>query len=428
MKSRFILIILLYVSLVSISAGQQLLDGIVAIIGKEIVLKSEIDQYVQSYAIQNKLNLRQNPELLQKLQKQIMEKMVEQKILLAQAEEDTVKVDDREVDKRVEQNINYMIQQVGSEEKLEESFQSPIKKIKRDLRKETIERMKIEILRRTKFQNIKISRREIEQFYKNYQDSLPQVKETVDISHILKQVKAGTTSRQNALEKIRFIQNQLNNGADFAELAKKYSQDLGTASRGGDLGFTSRGDFVKEFEVTAYSLEPGEISDIVETQFGFHIIKLAERRGEKIRTSHILVQLAPSAEDENLIVMELNNIRTQILGGASFDSMAYIYSDDENSKNDNGHLGIWEVEKLAIPAFRQVVKFLKPGEISEPFKTDFGYHIVKLNKHQQPRALSLEKDWENIEQIALNFKIEREYKKWIDSIKMNVPIDYRIKY
>jgi peptidyl-prolyl cis-trans isomerase SurA len=270
--------------------AQQTVDGIAATVGQEIILKSEIEQFVQSYALQNKLNIRGDMNLLMNLQKQVLEKMIEQKIMLAKADEDTIKVDDRDVDKRVEEHIAYMIQQVGSEGKLEEAFQSPMRKIRKDLRKETVERMKIELLRRSKFQEVKVSRREIENFYQSFRDSLPVLEETVNISHILKQVKAGESSTQAALARIREIKRKLDEGASFAELAKEYSEDPATAKRGGDLGFTKRGDFVKEFEETAFNLSVGQVSDIVQTQFGFHIIKLLERRGEQIRTSHILVR------------------------------------------------------------------------------------------------------------------------------------------
>ena len=169
--------------------AQQLADGIAAIIGKEIVLVSEVDQMVRSYAVQNKLNIANNPQALKQIQSNIFDRLIEQKILLVKAVEDTIEVNERDVDQRVEQHIKYMISQVGSEEKLEEAFNSPIKKIRRDLKKETAERLKVETLRRSKFVNVKVSRREVENFYSVYKDSLGEVKETVEISHILKQIK-----------------------------------------------------------------------------------------------------------------------------------------------------------------------------------------------------------------------------------------------
>jgi peptidyl-prolyl cis-trans isomerase SurA len=423
-KSTIILIAIL----IQFSFAQQLVEAIAAVVGQEIVLKSEVDQFVQNYAIQKKLNIRSNPELLKKLQSDVLNQLIEQKILLTKAEQDTIEVDDREVDKYVEEHVRYLIDQVGSEEQLEEIFQNPINKIKRDLRRETADRLKIEKLRRTKFQNIKISRREIEQFFNTYQDSIPEMKETVDISHIMKQIKVGDEGRLNTFQRISTIKEQIDNGADFEELAKEYSEDPGTASRGGDLGFQKRGDFLQEYEETAFGLENGQISDIVQTQVGFHIIQLIERRGEKIHTRHILIRLQPTSADEERIKKELMTIREQLLNGSNFDSLALLHSDDENVQNDKGHLGVWEVEKLAIPVFKNVLTDLEVSDISEPFKTEFGYHILKLNSREDARNLTLENDWEQIRQLALNFKMEKEYTKWISSIKKEVPIEVKISY
>lgn len=420
------ILLLFVIALFSVSSNaQQLVEGIAAVVGNEIVLKSEIDNYVQSWAIQNRVNISRDQAKLQKLRTTVLERLVEQKMLLAKADEDTITVEEREIDQRVEQQVSYMLNQVGSEEKLEEAFKAPIKKIRRDLRKETEERIKIEMLRRTKFQNVKVSRREVENFYTAFKDSLPGINETVDIGHILKQIRAGGASREAALKKIKSVQQELAAGADFEKLAEKYSEDVASAKRGGDLGFTKRGDFVKEFEEAAFKLEPGQISGIVESQFGFHIIQLVERRGEKIRTRHILIQLRPTEDDEKQIIEQLQSIRSKILAGADFDSMAVANSDDENAYKDKGHLGVWEVEKLAIPAFARIVKTMKAGEISEPFKTDYGYHIIKLFDKQDKRPLSLEKDWQKIQEMALNHKIEKEYDNWIAKIREQIPVEIR---
>jgi len=425
MKIRMIVLLLISLGILPLGA-QQLIDGIAAVVGNEIVLKSEVDQYVQSYIIQNKINTRNNPEIQKQLEKDILARLVEQKIMLTKADEDTIIADTRDVDRRVEEQIRYLTQQVGSEDKLEEAFQSPIKQIKRDLRKEIEERIKVEMLRRNKFASVKISRREVENFFYTYQDSLPQRQETVEISHILNQIKPGGDSQKAALDKIMMIKDKLDRGQDFASLASTYSEDPASAQRDGDLGFTKRGDFVQEFEEAAFALEPGEISDIVQTQFGYHIIKLIERRGEQISTSHILIRLTPTEEDERTTKTKLSQIREEILAGSEFDSMAVLYSEDDNAKEDKGYLGVWEVEKLAIPTFKEIVKTMEIGEISEPFKTEYGYHILKLVKHTPARQLSLENDWEQIQQIAHNYKMEKEYASWIEKIKKEIPIEYKM--
>ena len=425
MKLAVILFLGLTLGLVQ---AQQMVDGVAAIVGQEIILKSEVEQYVQSYVIQNKINIVSDPDLYNKLKRDVLDRIIEQKILLTKADEDTIVAGEREVDRYLEEQMRTMIERVGSEAKLEAAFDAPIKKIRKDLRAETENRLKIETLRRKKFQDLKISRREVELFYKTYKDSLPMITETIDISHILKQVKPGGSSAEAALARIVEIKRQIDEGADFAELAKEYSEDPGTVKQGGDLGFINRGDFLLEFEEVAFSLEPGQISDIVQTLYGYHIIKLIEKRGEKVRCSHILIQLQPTEEDEKNVINELEEIRQRILDGESFEGMAAEYSDDENVVNDKGHLGTWEVDKLAIPEIKGVVTSMEVGDISQPFKTSYGYHIVRLNMHNEPRAVSLDKDWEQIQSMAMNYKMEKEYKKWIVLLKEDIPIEYKISF
>lgn len=404
---------------------QNLVDGIAAIVGKEIILRSEIEQYVQNYILQNRINVQTQPKLVDQIRNQTLESLIEQKLMIAQAEKDTVTVDPEMLDQRVDQRISYLIDRVGSEDALEKAFKSNMKKIKRDTRKIVKEQMLVEKVRQLKFREVKLSRREIENFYSTYKDSLPALNETVEISHILKTVHPSESAQKEAYQKISAIRQRILNGESFEELAKLYSQDPASAKKGGDLGMISRGDFVTEYETAAFTLNDGDISDIVQTQFGYHVIQMIERRGEKIRTRHILITVSPTEADEQRTIDELKEIRQKALAGEPFDSLAVLYSDDDNVSKDRGFLGKFESEKLIIPQFKNVIANLKPGEISEPFKTDYGYHIVKLEKRDSSREISLEKDWQKIQEMATNFKMDKEYKNWIKELKKEVPIEIK---
>jgi peptidyl-prolyl cis-trans isomerase SurA len=415
-------IYLFIVFLISGAAAQQLVEAIEAVVGNEIILKTEVDQFTQNYIVQNRINVKNNDALLKSIRQKTLESLIEQKLLLEKAVLDTVTVDDQLLDQKTNERLQYLVQQVGSEEKLEEVFGSPMKQIKKETRKIVKEQLLVQQVRQKQFMDITVSRREVEEFYKTYKDSLPPLQGTVKISHILKIVAPSDEAQQAALDKIKNIKEQLTAGANFEELAKKYSEDPGSAQRGGDLGFVGRGDFVPEYEQAAFELKDGEVSDIVQSTFGFHIIKMVERRGEKIHTKHILIQTVPTKDDELRTINELKEIRRRLLNGADWDSLALAYSDDENVVKDHGHLGVFEIDKLVIPAFKQVVDTLKVGEISEPFKTEFGYHIVRLDDRQDKRRMDLEHDWDRIEMFAKNYKIEKEYRKWIVELKKQVPI------
>jgi len=416
------------ISLMAVSGliGQQLIDGIAIVVGREIILRSDIDQFVRNYVMQNRIDPQKNPAQIKKVRDDAIQSMIEQKLMLEQAEKDTVKVDDELVDQNLDQRIKYMIQQAGSEKKLEEAFQNPMKKIRKDMRKTLKEQLIVQKLRQQKFSDIKVSRRDVLQFYKQYQDSFPALKARVDISHILKIVKPSPESLQKAYKQAEEVKKQLDAGADFAEMARKYSQDPASKVNGGDLGFTKRGDFVSEYEQAAFALKDGEISPITQSQFGFHIIQVLEHRGEKIHTRHILIRVTPSAADEQITYDELAKIRNEALADSvDFGTLALKYSDDTHVKEDKGHLGEFDADKMVIPEFTQVIAILKPGEISMPFKTQYGYHIVKLNSRTEARKVSLEKDWQKLEEMARNFKTEKVYKKWIKKLKTEIPIEIR---
>ncbi len=421
MKKIVWLILFFIIGLQTVQA-QQLVEAIAAIVGDQIILKSELDQFVQNYIVQNRLDITPGSERYNQLRRKMLDGLIEQKVLLAKAKADTITVDDQMLDQRVEERIKYMIQQVGSQDKLEKVFGMSMNQIRKDTRKMIKEQLLVEQLRAKKFRGIKVSRREVEEFYKMYKDSLPIRPATVDISHILMQVKPSEEAQMKAYQKAEMILKKLKQGADFAQLAKEYSDDPASAKRGGDLGWTKRGDLVPEFENVAFNLKDGEISGIVQTQFGFHIIQLLERRGERIHTRHILIRVQPTKADEERVIKELKEIRQKILAGASFDSLALKYSDDPNVKKDHGHLGVFELDKLQIPQFRTVLAKMKPGEVSEPFKTEYGYHIVRLNAFTPAHKLTLKDDWEEIQKYALNYKMQNEYQKWINELKKHIYI------
>ncbi len=414
---------------ISLFAQQQIpVDGIAAIVGDRIVLMSDVNNMVIQYSVQNRIDLRNNPRLYNKLSKQFLQNLIDEKLLLIQAEEDTIEVDEDRLDQAVKQQLDYLLQQVGSEEKLVEYYRAPIPIIKKEMRKQIANQMKIQALRQKHFGSITISRKEVEAFYQQFRDSLPRVEASVDISHILMQIKPSEESAKQALEKIKKIKQLLDNGADFAQVARQYSEDPGTRERGGDLGFVERGTLVKEFEEVAFQLKPGEISDIVRTQFGFHIIQLLERRGEQIHVRHILIQLQPTQADEQRTYEKLVEIRKKIISGeATFEAMALKYSDDPNVQKDKGHLGVFRINSLQIPEFKAVIDTLKEGEISMPVRTQFGYHIIRLNKRIEPHVMTLETDWQQIEQMALDYKRNKLFTEWLAKLRQEIPIEIKMQ-
>ncbi|HDK35633.1 MAG TPA: parvulin peptidyl-prolyl isomerase, partial [Bacteroidetes bacterium] len=287
-------------------------------------------------------------------------------------------------------------------------------------------RMLVDKLQQEKFQKIRISRSEVEQFYNTMKDSLPKRGTSVNLSHLLLMVKPGKDAKEEAYKKISEIEKELKAGADFAALAKKYSQDPGSAAKGGDLGYVTRGDLVKPFEEAAFKLKPGQMSGIVETKYGYHIIKMIDRKGDKIRVRHILIRVIPTQQDELKVVKEIKVLYRRAKAGANFAELAKKYSDDKTTRDKGGELGWFELSQLKIKEFRNIADTLKIGEVSEPFKTRFGYHIMKLNDKREGGKWNLQKDWEQLEQMALARKRNAEFKKWVQGLKKDVYINIKM--
>ncbi|MDZ7263117.1 MAG: peptidylprolyl isomerase [candidate division KSB1 bacterium] len=423
---KFLIMAYIVVILVVPLAAQQVLDRVMAVVEDEIILQSELTQYALNAAFQMRIDPRRDVEKFEQLQKDLLQNLINQKILFKQAEEDSIVVDDRRVDAALDEQIKRMVQQLGSEAEVEKQLNMSISKIKRTFREDVRKNLMVERLQETRFGQIKISRREVEEFYATMKDSLPELRETVDISHILLEVKAGGESERQAREKITALLQRARSGEKFEDLCQQYSEDPGSRVRGGEIGFMQRGDFVPEFEEVAFLLNPGDLSDIVKTRFGFHIIQCIDRKGDKINVRHLLIRLEPNTSDEDVTRARIDSIRGLLdAPDAKFDEIAKKFSDDETTREQGGHLGLFEVENLQEREFRFALEKLKPGEVSAPFKTRFGWHILKLNSRQEPRKISLDKDWERIEAFALSVKRQKEFQKWLDEIKKDVYVEIK---
>ncbi|NLP11395.1 hypothetical protein GX408_13455 [bacterium] len=427
MKIYRLIGLLIGVLLVVQSPAQQVLDRVVAIVDDEVILESEIIQGAYLLAMQMQVDVSKNPKEFERMKKNTLKNMVTQKLLLIQAEKDTIKADERQVEAYLQQQMQGVIQQLGSEEKVEDYFGSSLAKIRRNYRDEIEKNLRAMQVRNQKLAAVKIGRREVEAFFKSHKDSIGQIQETVDISHLLITPKAGDAARQAAMEKIRSIEQRLQAGEDFAALAREFSQDPGSAVAGGDLGFMGRGVLERPFEEAAFALQPGQLSPVVETRYGFHLIKMEERRGEKVRVRHILITPKATREDEMASADTIRAIHSRLQAGASFEEMVAKYSEDSSSRELKGHLGVFEVDQLRERAkeFVYALRGVADGAYSDPVRTQYGFHIIRVNRREPARELSLDKDFERIQQIALDYKKQKLFETWLGEIREMVFVDIK---
>ena len=406
--------------------SQQVLDKIVAVVDNEIILQSELEFQIQTYAAQQKIDPN-TPGLKQ----QILNSMIDDKLVYAQALFDSIEVSDDEVDQRVDYQINYFIQQYGSTERLEQVYGMNIAKIKRELRDDVRKNLIIQKLQQKKFGDVEASRLEVEDFFNKYKDSLGVIPEKVQISHILKIPEASEATKEKYRKFAQAILDSIKAGADFAEMAKKYSEDPGSAKNGGDLGFVKRGVFYPEFEAAAFALKPGQISDIVETPVGFHIIQLLEKRGESIHTRHILIKIKKGENADLKAIEFLSSLRDSIVNNKeTFGYYAKKYSDDKETAPFGGDLGTFYVSQLD-KSLQETVSKMKVGEISFPKRIDlggdnYGYHIVYLTKRIPQHKANLDEDYNELQKLASQNKKQEMYQEWIKELKKKIYWDVRL--
>ncbi len=404
------------------STGQEILDGVAAVVGDEIVQKSELEQMAQYYALQTGLRPADHPAEYRTLKRDILQNLIDDRVMMAKAKEDTVIVDDAKVDAELENRIRSLVQQMGSEAKVEAQFGAPIKKIKRDHREEVKNMMVVRELQNTKFRGLQVSRREVETFYESIRDSLPEKKPTVRLSQILIRIHPGEASRVKSLEKMRQIRDRIRKGEAFEALAREASEDPGTASRGGDLGFVDRGTLFPAFEEAAFQLSPGQVSDVVETPVGFHLIQAVEKRGDQIHCRHILIRIEKSGSDDEIVLQRIEAVRERAMKGEDFSALARECSDDSSTRAQGGDLGWFSLEDVQIDEFRIAADTLEVGEISMPFETQFGFHVVKMEARREKQKYSLTDDYEQFRARALEFKMQKMKKQWIDQLKKTMYI------
>lgn len=426
-KSFWIFIILLGVVGISAVNAQEILDEIVAVVGDEIVLKTDLLQTVQAYAMQMGIEVDKDSERYSQLNLQVLNDLINEKVLLARAEYDTVTVEDAQVEMSLQGRIDDMIRQLGSSDRVEEYFGKSIGKIKNDHREKIRDQLIIQKLRGQRDSEVQITRREVEKFYETMKDSLPQQPPAVKLRHILKEIKAGEAAKQPAMKIMEDIQHRLSNGEYFSDLAKEYSQDPGTAKKGGELGWIERGTLFETFENVAFELKPNEISDVVETPIGLHLIQLMEKDevNGRIRVRHILLTVQVSDNDAIYTRDKLEELRQTIIDGADFGVFAIRISDDATSKDRGGDLGWLPIEEFQIEAFKNAVDTLNVGEISHPFQTNYGFHIVLLEGRRAGGAMTLDSDYDNIKNWALRMKQQRLFDVWVKELKQDMYIELR---
>lgn len=418
-KALFALLIILPALL----HAQPVIDRVVAIVDEEIILQSELDFRTKTEA------MRQNTSPDRPgFKKEILNAMIEEKLLYAQAILDSIAISDEELTRAIDYQIDVLHQQFGSKEKIEQTYGMPIEKIRREIKEEIRKNLLVQRLTESHFGKVESSRREVEDFYQQFKDSLGTIPEKVTISHIFRNPGLSETIKLRYRKIAENLLDSIKTGADFADLARRYSDDPGSAKAGGELGFVKKGVFYPEFESAAFALSDKQISDVVESPVGFHIIQLLDRRGESISTRHILIKVKADDQSDLEAIEFLGNVRDSISRNpGSFAEYAKKYSHDKESARFGGSLGTLFINQLERidKGVINTVSALKEGEVSYPKrvtlqKDSYGYHIVFLEKRIPPHLPDLEVDFTELKRLADEYKKQKMYAEWMTALRNQI--------
>ncbi len=420
------------------SQQREVLDKIVAMVNDHIILKSDVDARVSDFLSQSR-----GAQFSEELWFDVLENIIDNNVLYEQAKIDSVVVGEDEVNRAMDERINQLVRQVGSEEALEEALGQSLVQIRADYRDQFRREMMIERVRNTKMRSIRITRPEVEDFYNSIpRDSLPEIPETVELSHIVVIPPSRGEAERLARSKAEAIRDSLlNHSADFAEMAGRHSDGAG-ANRGGEIGTIPISDLVAEYSAAASALQPGEISEVVRTSAGFHVIKLNSRSGDQINTSQILIQVGEDEMDEDYAINKLEAIRDSVLThDKRFADMARRHSDDSNTAVRGGRLSNEQtgqrrlsVDDLEPSLYRAIINLEDESDITEPIRHRVGsgqrrqqaYRIIRLDRRVPEHIANLDQDFEILRNIALQEKQLRELEAWLSELREDMYIEYRI--
>ncbi|MBN2613634.1 MAG: peptidylprolyl isomerase [Bacteroidales bacterium] len=426
-----------FILFLSLQAHAQpiIVDELVAVIGDKKILFSDIEREYASM-------IQQGQDPYEGLRCSILEGLLTQKLMVNQAQVDSIEVTDLQVESALDQRMQHFVNQIGSEEKLEAYFNKSILEIKDDNRDAIREQLLTERMRSEIVKDLKITPSEIRAFYKKLSpDSIPYINAQVEVSQIVLYPASSEKAVLDVREKLLSLRQRIIDGENFATLAVLYSEDPGSAAKGGDIGYVYKGELDVEYTKAASALKIGQVSRIVESSFGYHIIQLLNRQGDRIHTRHILMKPKITAEEKIKTEERLDSILTLIrLDSLKFETAALYYSEDKDTRLNEGNLvnpntgnSKFELDEFDTRDYI-VINKLGVGEISQPYETmdktgKTIYKIVKLKSRSNPHVANLKEDYSLFKQMALAAKENEIFMNWIaDKIKTTyVKIEDRYK-
>jgi peptidyl-prolyl cis-trans isomerase SurA len=405
-----------------ISAGTA--EKIVAVVGSNVITETELKDALTLLKAQLI-----SPVPDESLRQQVLEQMIENRILVSQARAETVQVTHDEIEEALDGSIEEIKSRFANDEeflKELENENTTIDQLKERYRDEIEDRLLVQqLVDKHLKRNIRISDTDIRNFYESKKESIPDQPNTVRLSHILILPKPGSGAEERAENLINAILTKIEQGVDFAQLARQYSADEATASKGGDLGTIRRGELPDpELEASLFSMIPAEVR-VTPSLFGYHVIQCIEKHGNTMRARHILVPVLATKADTLQAESLARSLAERARAGEDFTQLAKEYSDDTQTSEEGGELGFFPVEDL-FPPFDEVVSSLEAGEVSDVVQGEFGYHVIKLEERIEGKESTFEEVKDELREILYQRQLAEAYDRWLDRLKKGIYIEKRL--
>ena len=420
---RFALIAFVTICFSTTYAQQsQVVDKVVAVVGSNIIMQSDIEEQYLQYRLQGGIKGSAST-----IRCEILEDQLFRKLMLNQAELDSIEVTDDQIEQEMDYRIRYYVNQLGSQEKLEKYYNKTMKEIREELRTIIKDQKLIEEVQRKIVDGVSATPSEVREFFENIpDDSIPLVSAQYEIAQLVKKPPITLDEKLAVKDRLYGLRSRILKGERFSTLALLYSEDPGSAKKGGELGFHGRGEFAPEFEAAAFALKDGEISEVVETEYGFHILQLIERRGDYVNVRHILLQVKVSTEALEVAYNQLDSIANLIRSDSiTFDEAVKKFS-DEDDKVNGGYLvnsatgsTFFAAEDLDQQV-SVVVNRLQVGEVSNPVpmktKNDKdAYRLLIIKKKTTPHKANMQDDYALIQQWTMQKLRQEAINRWIEA-------------
>lgn len=430
MRKFFSILTILFLSISAAIAQEKLIDKVIATVGSTYILQSDLEmEYTQYLAQGNQPN--------EEFKCYILNQLLIQKLLSQQAAIDSIEVSETEVDDQLNYRIRSMVQRAGGKERLEEFLNRSILQHKEEMRPAVAEQLRGNKMQQQLVSKVDVTPQEVRKYFNSLNaDSLPYFNTEIEYSQLVIDPVLTNAEKDQFRKKAEEYRQQVLNGSDFGTIARFYSED-GSAPYGGELGYNTRENWVKEFSAQAFRLKNGEISPVFETQFGFHFLQVLDRRGEEVNVRHLLITKKPTTPSLERAKSKIDSISEEIKAKKiSFNAAASFYSDDKETKYNGGVVSNPEDRSTLIPIdqLEDVAVFnaldpLKVGEVSKPIlytdkrTGEKSYRIYYLKSRIPPHKANLDEDFAKITEAARQDKINRTLSEWFEKKRESTYID-----